>query len=58
MRRKGWKPALVHAMFALGGLSGVAVSYDYVRCLDAEHNPLEQYLDLDLDAALERFFAA
>lgn len=48
---------LVHAMFALGGFSGVSVPYDYARHLP-EPNPLKQFVGIDLDAALEEFFAA
>lgn len=61
---KSWRPPthLVHAMFALGGLCGMAVSYDYVQHLEGTAggaaNPLEQYLDIDLDAALAEFLSA
>lgn len=59
MGLRGWRPSLqmVHALFALGGFSGVSVPYDYVNHL-REPNPLEQYVGIDLDAALEEFFAA
>ncbi|WP_017935571.1 hypothetical protein [Nocardioides sp. Iso805N] len=61
---KSWRPPthLVHAMFALAGLSGMAISYDYAQHLDGQAcghaNPLEQYLDIDLDAALAEFLSA
>ncbi|WGL51187.1 hypothetical protein P5P86_14590 [Nocardioides sp. BP30] len=55
------RASLVHAMCSLGALSGVAVCHDQERrifgptCCCA--NPLERYLDADLDVVLEEFFA-